>query len=97
MNAVITWKVIDARKAVEKARDVGQGLYRESQLALRGIVGTRTLDAMLADKHAVISELESAMAKKLVEPVKAAYAKEVDGKGLPGTKTLAEWKKFAIK
>ena len=44
-----------------------------------------------------ISPEELAKARKLVKPVRTEYAKEVDSKGLPGTKTLEAWKKFAIK
>jgi RNA 3'-terminal phosphate cyclase (ATP) len=48
LNAILTYRVSDARKAVETVSDVGQALYRETQLALRAVVGTRELDAWLA-------------------------------------------------
>jgi TRAP-type C4-dicarboxylate transport system substrate-binding protein len=67
-----------------KTRDIGEEHAKE-MLREKGMTFTQ------------ISPEESAKAKKLVEPVKEAYAAEVDAKGLPGTKTLAEWKKFAIK
>ena len=41
MNAVVTYRVPDARKAVSITDDVRQALYREAQLALRAIVGAR--------------------------------------------------------
>ena len=47
--------------------DVDQALYREAQLALRGIVGTRELDSLLADKNAVAKDLETAMRKRADE------------------------------
>ena len=53
MNAVITYRVVDARKAVSSSDDVRQTLYREAQLALRAVVGARELDAFLTDKDAV--------------------------------------------
>jgi TRAP-type C4-dicarboxylate transport system substrate-binding protein len=40
---------------------------------------------------------EVAKAKRLVEPVKANYVAELEAKGLPGKKALAELEKFAIK
>ena len=58
MNAVVTYRVADARKAVSTTDDVRQALYREAQLALRAIVGARELDQFLADKDAVAKELE---------------------------------------
>ena len=39
MNAVVTYRVVDARQAVSVADDVRQALYREAQLALRAVVG----------------------------------------------------------
>jgi len=32
LNAILTYRVSDARKAVETVSDVGQTLYREAQL-----------------------------------------------------------------
>ncbi|MGD8228463.1 MAG: TRAP transporter substrate-binding protein [Desulfobacteraceae bacterium] len=40
---------------------------------------------------------EVAKAKRIVEPVRTDYAAELEGKGLPGKKALAELQKFAIK
>jgi regulator of protease activity HflC (stomatin/prohibitin superfamily) len=57
MNAVVTCRVVDARQAVSVADDVRQALYREVQLALRAVVGTRELDSFLTDKDAVAGEL----------------------------------------
>lgn len=41
-----------------------------------------------------VSAAESAKAKELVEPVKAAYVAEVESKGLPGKEVLEKFKKF---
>src|SRR5262249_10895561 len=38
-----------------------QALYRETQLALRALVGARELDAFLADKDGVATELEQGL------------------------------------
>ena len=57
MNAVVTYRVADARTAVSTVDDVRQALYREAQLALRAVVGARELDTFLTEKDAVASEL----------------------------------------
>ena len=57
MNAVVTYRVVDARQAVSTVDDVRQALYREAQLALRAVVGARELDTFLMDKDGVASEL----------------------------------------
>jgi len=44
LNAVVTYKIVDARKAVSQTDDVRQALYRETQLVLRGGVGAREHD-----------------------------------------------------
>ena len=58
MNAVVTYRIVDARKAVTLTDDVRQTLYRETQLALRAVVGTRDLDAFLTDKDVVAEDIE---------------------------------------
>jgi regulator of protease activity HflC (stomatin/prohibitin superfamily) len=58
LNAVVTYKVADPLKAVTTVEDYKQALYREAQLALRGVVGTRELDPLLSDKDAVARELD---------------------------------------
>ncbi len=57
MNAVVTYRVVDARAAVSTVDDVRQTLYREAQLALRAVVGARELDTFLTEKDGVASEL----------------------------------------
>ena len=58
LNAVVTYKVADPLKAVSTVEDYRQALYREAQLALRGVIGTRELDLLLSDKDAVARELD---------------------------------------
>jgi regulator of protease activity HflC (stomatin/prohibitin superfamily) len=57
VNAVVTFRVTDARQAVTVVDDARQALYRETQLALRAVVGSRELDVFLTDKEAVAGEL----------------------------------------
>ena len=58
MNAVVIYKIVDARKAVSQTDDVRQALYRDTQLVLRGVVGARELDVFLTDKDAVAKDIE---------------------------------------
>jgi len=58
MNAVVTFKVADPLKAVTTVEDYRQALYREAQLALRAVIGTRELDVILSDKDALARELD---------------------------------------
>jgi regulator of protease activity HflC (stomatin/prohibitin superfamily) len=57
--------------------DAAQALYREAQLALRAAVGTRTLDALLADKASVGAEVREALSKRT-----SAFGVAVRGVGL---------------
>lgn len=67
LNAVIAYRIADARLAVTAADDVRQALYREAQLALRAIVGARELDQFLTDKDAVAKELEETVRRRVGE------------------------------
>jgi len=66
MNAVVTYKVADPLKAVTTVEDYRQALYREAQLALRGVVGTRELDVLLSDKDVVARELDGIVRARVV-------------------------------
>jgi len=67
INAVVTYRIVDARQAVSATEDVRQALYREAQLALRAVVGVRELDAFLADKDAVAGEIEDLVRRRAGE------------------------------
>jgi len=54
-------------KAVSSVGDYAQALYREAQLTLRAAVGTRTLDALLADKESVGNDVRLALSARSVE------------------------------
>jgi regulator of protease activity HflC (stomatin/prohibitin superfamily) len=77
LNAVVTYTVADPLKAVSAVEDCRQALYREAQLALRGVVGTRELDALLGDKDAVARELDG-----LVRARVAGFGLEVVALGI---------------
>ncbi len=64
LTAVGAYRVADPVKTVTATDNAQQALYREVQLAVRASVGSRTLDALLADKDALAKELaEIARAK----------------------------------
>ena len=67
VNAVVTYKIVDARKAISQTDDVRQALYRDTQLVLRGVVGARELDTFLADKDAVAKEIEDNVRRRAAE------------------------------
>jgi len=67
LNAVVTWKIVDARKAVSQTEDVRQALYRETQLVLRSVIGARELDAFLTEKDAVAMEIEENVRRRAGE------------------------------
>jgi len=66
LNAVVTFQIVDALKAVTLIDDYRQALYREAQLALRAVVGTRELDALLSDKDHVARELDGVLRERAV-------------------------------
>jgi regulator of protease activity HflC (stomatin/prohibitin superfamily) len=67
LNAVVTYRVVDARRAVCASEDARQALYREAQLVLRAVVGARTLDALLADKESLAAELADLLRARAAE------------------------------
>jgi regulator of protease activity HflC (stomatin/prohibitin superfamily) len=67
VNANVTYRIIEARKAVSSTDDVRQALYRETQLALRAVIGARELDAFLVGKDTVGQEIEEAVRQRAGE------------------------------
>jgi regulator of protease activity HflC (stomatin/prohibitin superfamily) len=67
LNALVGYRVADAVKAVTSVEGFAQALYRQAQLALRAVVGTRELDTLLAEKDAVSAELEAQVRAKGAE------------------------------
>lgn len=62
LNALLTYRVVDARGSVAVADDARQALYREAQLALRAVIGGRELDEFLTAKEAVAAEVAEILA-----------------------------------
>ena len=67
MNAVVTYRIVDARQAVTVSDGATQSLYREAQLALRAVVGTRDLDTFLTEKDAVTIAFEEQVRRRAGE------------------------------
>jgi hypothetical protein len=65
VNAVVTFKVRDAVRAVTTVEDHRQALYREAQLALRAVVGARMLETLLGEKDAVARDLDAALGQRV--------------------------------
>lgn len=77
LNAVLTYRVSDPERALSEVDGFEQALYRAAQLALRAVIGTRELDALLSDKDTVARELE-----ELVRARAATFGVRVDQLGI---------------
>lgn len=77
LNAVVSFRVADPLKSVTAVENAGQALYREAQLALRAVIGTRELDVLLSDKDAVAGELDELLRERV-----AGFGLEVVSLGL---------------
>lgn len=62
INGLAQYQVVDALQAVTAVDDAAQALYREAQLALRAVIGTKNLEDLLVDKASTALELETALA-----------------------------------
>ncbi len=89
VNLIVSYVVTDVVRAVQSTADYAQALYREAQLVLRAAVGTKQLDALLADKESVGVEVRDALvprAEQLGVAVKSVGLRDII---LPGDmKTL---------
>ena len=65
LNALLTYRVTEPRASVAAVSDYVQSIYREAQLALRAVVGTKTLDTLLEERDAVADELRGLVAPRL--------------------------------
>ncbi|MBL8817732.1 MAG: slipin family protein [Planctomyces sp.] len=67
LNAVVTYRIADSLKAVSRTEDVRQAIYREAQLALRGVIGTKELDLFLTERDSVSKEMEDLLGRRALE------------------------------
>lgn len=64
LNALVVYRIADARQALCTVDNFAQALYREAQLALREVVGTCELDRLLNEKDRVAQELEQILRRR---------------------------------
>jgi regulator of protease activity HflC (stomatin/prohibitin superfamily) len=64
INAGVSYRVSDAVLAFTSVDSAEQALYRETQLALRAVIGGRELDALLSDKDGAAAELEAGVRER---------------------------------
>jgi regulator of protease activity HflC (stomatin/prohibitin superfamily) len=67
LNALLTYRVVDPLRSVTVVDGSTQALYRAAQLALREAVGARELDALLAAKDSLGSEVAERIAHRATE------------------------------
>ncbi|TVQ53306.1 MAG: slipin family protein [Phycisphaerales bacterium] len=67
VNLLVGYRVSNPVEAVTVVSDFSQALYRESQLALRSAIGTRTLDELLSDKESIGDEVKTVIARRASE------------------------------
>ncbi|QDU55900.1 slipin family protein [Aeoliella mucimassa] len=67
MNASVNYRVVDAPKVGMVTEGAKQSLYREAQLALRAVVGTRDLDSFLTGKDVVADEFREQLHRRASE------------------------------
>ncbi len=64
LNATLGYRVSNAELAQQVTQEPDQALYREAQLALRAVVGSKDLETLLADRESVAEELASLVADR---------------------------------
>jgi regulator of protease activity HflC (stomatin/prohibitin superfamily) len=77
LNTLVNYRIVDAYKSVSMVEDSAQALYREAQLVLREVIGTRELEAILAEKDSVAKELEDRLTARMTK-----YGIEVSSHGI---------------
>jgi regulator of protease activity HflC (stomatin/prohibitin superfamily) len=65
LNLTAGYRVLEPLLAFAQLSDFVAFLYKELQFALRGVIGTRTLDLLLEDKTALDSEIAALVRPKL--------------------------------
>ena len=77
LNLSAAWRFAEPLKAFMQLQKPVEHLYRELQLGLRAVVGTRTLDELLEDKAAIDQGVSAFARAKL-----AAFGLELEGVGV---------------
>jgi regulator of protease activity HflC (stomatin/prohibitin superfamily) len=97
INAQVTFTVTDISRAVDVVEDFHSSIYRQAQLVLRALVGTRDLDALLTDKESLATEFQAGVAtatERLGVSLSSAGVRDIilpgDMKGLMNRVTEAQ-------
>ena len=77
INALVNWNIANAYLAVTKCEDAIQSVYKEAQLILRSVIGTKDLEAILTDKNTVVRQLEEDLSAKT-----KAFGVKIDSFGI---------------
>lgn len=72
VTAIISYRIVDSLKTVLNIEDISTSIYRESQLAMRSVIGTKNLDNLLKEKDVVSEELN-----RIVAGILSKYGIEV--------------------
>jgi regulator of protease activity HflC (stomatin/prohibitin superfamily) len=67
LNAGVSYRIIDAPKCLASVTDAQQAIYKEVQLILRAVVGTRELDVFLTDKDSVAQETAGKLRERIAD------------------------------
>ena len=67
INAIVDYRIRDASKAVSESNEPQSLIYREMQLAIRAVVGSRELDELLKDKSESSVEIAELLRKRAAE------------------------------
>ncbi|MGI9517526.1 MAG: slipin family protein [Pirellulaceae bacterium] len=67
LNAVLTFRVTDPRRAIGSSDNFAQALYRAAQMALREVVGQYELDAFLQDKISLANQVQQQLVGRAAE------------------------------
>lgn len=57
VNFTLNWKITDYKAVAKNYPNINQTLYTAAQLALRGYLGGKTMDELLADRENISSEI----------------------------------------
>ena len=67
LNAGVSYRIVDAPKCLAAVADAQQAIYKEVQLILRAVVGTRELDVFLTDKDSVADETAGKLRERIAD------------------------------
>lgn len=67
VNFTANWRITDYKKANETYSSISQSLYTAAQLSLRGYLGGKTMDELLADRENIGNEILDELKKRTAD------------------------------